>query len=60
MIDQYGNYLCQKLIEKCNAEEFLIILKQIKMKIISASLDPHGTRVIQKIIEVITLKYVPF
>ena len=51
MIDPFGNYLCQKIIELSSQ----IYLKKIVLKIFDFSIDicknSHGTRAFQKIYE---------
>ncbi|PKA45822.1 Pumilio like 12 [Apostasia shenzhenica] len=57
MTDPFGNYLIQKLLEVCNKEQMMCILKVITTKageLIRISCDVHGTRAVQKVIE--TLK----
>ena len=51
MIDPFGNYLCQKIVENSTQED----LKKIVVKFCNFSVNtcknPHGTRAIQKIYE---------
>jgi hypothetical protein len=54
MMDRFGNYLCQKLIEFCDLNGRLMIIEKISGQLIEISLNIHGTRVIQKLIEVIS------
>ncbi|XP_076915705.1 putative pumilio homolog 8, chloroplastic [Bidens hawaiensis] len=57
MIDPFGNYLIQKLLEVCNEEQRMRILAVVTRetrKLVQVSLNTHGTRVVQKLIE--TLK----
>ncbi|KAA8545601.1 hypothetical protein F0562_020385 [Nyssa sinensis] len=57
MMDPFGNYLLQKLLEVCNEEQRLQILLMLTAEpgeLVRISLNTHGTRVIQKLIE--TLK----
>ncbi|CAK9164292.1 unnamed protein product [Ilex paraguariensis] len=57
MINPFGNYLMQKLLEVCNEEQRMQILLRITVErgeLVRISLNTHGTRVVQKLIE--TLK----
>jgi len=52
MIDPFGNYLCQKVIETCSIEQVGIMINNVTPYLISICLNPHGTRAVQKLIEV--------
>ncbi|XP_057433000.1 putative pumilio homolog 7, chloroplastic [Lotus japonicus] len=57
MINPFGNYLMQKLLEVCNEEQRLQIILMVTQEpgqLVRISLNTHGTRVVQKLIE--TLK----
>ncbi|KAJ8760127.1 hypothetical protein K2173_010983 [Erythroxylum novogranatense] len=57
MVDPFGNYLVQKLLEVCDEDQRMQILCTITRKpgdLIKISCDMHGTRAVQKVIE--TLK----
>ncbi|KAG7022014.1 Pumilio-like 12, partial [Cucurbita argyrosperma subsp. argyrosperma] len=57
MVDPFGNYLVQKLLEVCNEDQRMKFLRRITQnhgEIILVSCDMHGTRAVQKVIE--TLK----
>ncbi|XP_004228945.2 pumilio homolog 12 [Solanum lycopersicum] len=57
MIDPFGNYLVQKLLEVCNEGQRMQILRSITRiagDLVRISCDMHGTRAVQKVIE--TLK----
>ncbi|XP_004144136.3 pumilio homolog 12 isoform X2 [Cucumis sativus] len=57
MMDAFGNYLVQKLLEVCNDNQRMQILRRITQnhgELVMISCDMHGTRAIQKVIE--TLK----
>ncbi|KAJ5079309.1 hypothetical protein M0811_04330 [Anaeramoeba ignava] len=54
MMDPYGNYLCQKLIEYCTSEQRMSIIRKIEPSILQISLNIYGTRTIQKMIESIS------
>ncbi|RWW70569.1 hypothetical protein BHE74_00021750 [Ensete ventricosum] len=56
MTDTFGNYLIQKLIKVCNEDQITKIICKISDrdgKLFQISCNQHGTRVIQKIIEII-------
>lgn len=50
----FGNYLCQKLIDKSPPEHRALILRRLAGSIARLSVDVHGTRVIQNLIELCT------
>ncbi|KAI5060995.1 hypothetical protein GOP47_0023500 [Adiantum capillus-veneris] len=56
MIDPFGNYLVQKLLEVCNDDQRLRILNTTTAngELINVSLNMHGTRAVQKLIETLT------
>ncbi|KAK8624770.1 hypothetical protein V6N13_089656 [Hibiscus sabdariffa] len=57
MMNPFGNYLMQKLLEVCNEEQRMRILLMVTKEpgqLVKISLNTHGTRVVQKLIE--TLK----
>ncbi|EME29106.1 Pumilio domain-containing protein C6G9.14 [Galdieria sulphuraria] len=51
MVDPFGNYLCQKLFECCNFQQRLSILQNTCSVLAQVSMNMHGTRVVQRIIE---------
>lgn len=51
MNDSFGNYLCQKLFEHCSAEQIKMVIENISANAISIAKNIHGTRSIQKVIE---------
>lgn len=57
MMNPFGNYLMQKLLEVCNDEQrmqILLMVTEQPSELVRISLNTHGTRVVQKLIE--TLK----
>ncbi|XP_077249933.1 uncharacterized protein LOC143889562 [Tasmannia lanceolata] len=57
MIDPFGNYLMQKLFDVCNEEQrmqIILVVTGEPGELVKISLNTHGTRVVQKLIE--TLK----
>jgi hypothetical protein len=51
MMDPFGNYLCQKLFEHCDQMQRLELIRQSAAQLAQVSLNPHGTRVVQKMVE---------
>ncbi|KAE9599343.1 putative armadillo-like helical protein [Lupinus albus] len=57
MVNPFGNYLMQKLLDVCSEEQRMQIILMVtgeKGQLVGISLNIHGTRVVQKLIE--TLK----
>ncbi|KAL4392559.1 hypothetical protein HN51_014057 [Arachis hypogaea] len=57
MMNPFGNYLMQKLLDVCSEEQrmqILLIITEERGQLVRISLNTHGTRVVQKLIE--TLK----
>lgn len=54
MIDPFGNYLCQKLLEHSDDQKRLQIVQHVAPDLVNISLNMHGTRAIQKMIEYLT------
>ncbi|CAL5329614.1 unnamed protein product [Camellia sinensis] len=57
MMNPFGNYLMQKLLIVCNEEQvmqILLVITEEPGQLVRISLNTHGTRVVQKLIE--TLK----
>eukprot|EP00547_Thalassionema_nitzschioides_P000673 CAMPEP_0194213850 /NCGR_PEP_ID=MMETSP0156-20130528/14706_1 /TAXON_ID=33649 /ORGANISM="Thalassionema nitzschioides, Strain L26-B" /LENGTH=817 /DNA_ID=CAMNT_0038941979 /DNA_START=237 /DNA_END=2690 /DNA_ORIENTATION=- len=51
MVDPFGNYLFQKILEKITAEERIMLVKSVSARLVNASLNLHGTRSVQKVVE---------
>ena len=51
MVDPFGNYLFQKILEKVAPEERIMLVKSVSTRLVNASLNLHGTRSVQKIVE---------
>mmetsp|Transcript_13412 Transcript_13412/g.32295 ORF Transcript_13412/g.32295 Transcript_13412/m.32295 type:complete len:819 (+) Transcript_13412:140-2596(+) len=51
MVDPFGNYLFQKILEKITPEERVMLVKSVSTRLVNASLNLHGTRSVQKIVE---------
>ena len=54
MTDPFGNYLCQKLIEHCNEQQRFAIIQKVAPDLVAISLNMHGTRAVQKLVETIS------
>ncbi|CAJ1963495.1 unnamed protein product [Sphenostylis stenocarpa] len=57
MMNPFGNYLMQKLLDVCDEEQrmqIILVVTQETGQLVRISLNTHGTRVVQKLIE--TLK----
>lgn len=52
MLDPFGNYLFQKLLDHATPEQSNIMLLETKAHLIQAALNLHGTRSVQKFIEI--------
>merc|ERR1719223_1222001 len=52
MVDPFGNYLFQKILEKITPEERVTLVSSVSTRLVNASLNLHGTRSVQKIVEV--------
>eukprot|EP00522_Entomoneis_paludosa_P015326 CAMPEP_0172440012 /NCGR_PEP_ID=MMETSP1065-20121228/817_1 /TAXON_ID=265537 /ORGANISM="Amphiprora paludosa, Strain CCMP125" /LENGTH=1005 /DNA_ID=CAMNT_0013188789 /DNA_START=254 /DNA_END=3268 /DNA_ORIENTATION=- len=51
MVDPFGNYLFQKILEKVTPEERVMLVKSVSARLVNASLNLHGTRSVQKVVE---------
>jgi hypothetical protein len=58
MTDPFGNYLVQKLLDRCSEEQRLRVLERVaeQGQLVSVALNTHGTRAVQKLIETLTCK----
>ncbi|XP_043718827.1 uncharacterized protein LOC122666816 [Telopea speciosissima] len=59
MMNPFGNYLIQKLLDVCTEEQrtdILFMVTQEPGKLVKISLNTHGTRVVQKLIETLKTK----
>lgn len=57
MVDPFGNYLFQKILEKVTPEERIMLVKSVSTRLVNASLNLHGTRSVQKIVELCALDH---
>jgi hypothetical protein len=53
MMDQFGNYLSQKILEVSDAQEIKGIIGTILPTITEISTNIHGTRAIQFLVQVL-------
>ena len=51
IIDPFGNYLVQKMIAYCNQSNLDMILDTLQFNLFKISVNQHGTRALQKIID---------
>jgi hypothetical protein len=51
MVDPFGNYLFQKILEKITSEERIMLVRSVSTRLVNASLNLHGTRSVQKVVE---------
>ena len=56
MMDPFGNYLIQKLLDRCSEDQRLAVLQKAaeKRELVQVALNTHGTRAVQKLIETLT------
>ena len=54
MVDPFGNYLCQKLLEYCDNDQRSALVTAACQDIRRIALNQHGTRALQKMIEFIS------
>ena len=52
MVEPFGNYLFQKILERITPYERVTLVKSVSTRLVNASLNLHGTRSVQKIVEV--------
>ncbi len=51
MTDPFGNYLCQKLAERSDDTNLLRFIYCLKRNMVGVSMNTHGTRACQKLVE---------
>eukprot|EP01127_Copromyxa_protea_P017198 TRINITY_DN5216_c0_g2_i1.p1 TRINITY_DN5216_c0_g2~~TRINITY_DN5216_c0_g2_i1.p1 ORF type:complete len:383 (+),score=67.30 TRINITY_DN5216_c0_g2_i1:115-1149(+) len=54
MRDPFGNYLCQRLIDKCTPTQRTQLIKGAALELVFIAKNMHGTRAAQKVIDSIT------
>lgn len=55
MVDNYGNYFCQKLLSSCSGDQRLAILNMIKPKFFEICCSKKGTHTIQTMFDLVNL-----
>lgn len=53
MMDPFGNYLCQKLMDLGNHKQLELILDKVCTDLVRISLNMHGARAVQKLIDAV-------
>ncbi|KAD4179364.1 hypothetical protein E3N88_27955 [Mikania micrantha] len=59
MVNPFGNYLMQKLFEVCTEEQRMCVLMEVTREprnLVHISLNTHGTRAVQKLIETLKIR----
>lgn len=56
MVDNYGNYFCQRLLINCSSSQRMIILESIATDFIPICCNKKGTHTIQKFIDLANLE----
>ncbi|RHY79471.1 hypothetical protein DYB31_004895 [Aphanomyces astaci] len=51
LVDPFGNYLFQKLLDRGDDDQRLGIVQQVAPHLVAAALNLHGTRSVQKVVE---------
>lgn len=54
--DPFGNYLCQKLLEFSTDEQRNVICESVAQDLVNISLNMHGTRAVQKMIDFLSTR----
>jgi hypothetical protein len=55
MMDPFGNYLFQKLLDCISLKEREMLVKTVSTRLVQSSLNLHGTRSVQKIIDTVSI-----
>ncbi|KNE58499.1 hypothetical protein AMAG_04069 [Allomyces macrogynus ATCC 38327] len=51
MMDPFGNYLCQKLLDYLSENQKMAILDNVAHDLVGIALNMHGTRAVQKLVD---------
>lgn len=54
MVDPFGNYLCQRLLEYTNDDQRTVLVRNAVPAMTQIALNQHGTRALQRMIEAIS------
>jgi hypothetical protein len=54
LLDPFGNYLCQRLLEFTNDDQRTVLVKTAAPRLVEIALNQHGTRALQKMIEFVS------
>ena len=54
MLDQFGNYLSQKIFEVATFDEIVFLSQMIKPCLAEVSMNVHGTRAVHTLVEVLS------
>lgn len=54
MVDPFGNYLCQRLVENCSDEQRTVLVQNVVPAMTTIALNQHGTRALQRMIELVS------
>lgn len=52
--NQFGNYLCQRVVEVCTEDDLKSLVYAVQLNLIEMSFSQHGTRVVQILLESIS------
>jgi hypothetical protein len=55
MVDLYGNYMCQTLLQSCSAAQRLVLLSSMQNSLTKISCNPRGTHALQNLIALASL-----
>jgi len=55
MVDNYGNYFCQRFLSSCSGDQRLSILKMIRHRFIEICCNKKGTHTIQTMFDLVNL-----
>lgn len=55
MVDSYGNYFCQKLLQSSSSKQRVYLLKKISPYIINIACDKRGTHSMQSLIQLMNM-----
>lgn len=56
VLDPFGNYLCQKLLEYSTDDQRNVICESVAQDLVNISLNMHGTRAVQKMIDFLSTR----